>query len=171
MRGRVPVTRDQGPWTILAHATRPRTSFDASPAVDDPPGMRRIATPRPVPPAAPPIPVTPAQTDAILRTLTQYVEALTDRDVDAAVQAWPSVDRRALRDAFQTLATNQVALNACAIDVDVRETTVATCRVTVAYVPTMGPRVPRRTSQQWQFTMQHVREIWTIQRATVAEEP
>jgi hypothetical protein len=108
--------------------------------------------------------------DAVIRTLTQYADALTRMDVGEAALAWPSVNHRALAAAFKTLEKNGVVLNACAIEAGARDTVVATCRANVEYVRKLGSRAPRLTSQQWRFTMNRVADEWKIQTAVATEE-
>jgi hypothetical protein len=133
------------------------------------------AAPTVPPPAPNPISIVPApanrsDVDAALRTVSRYGDALTRMDVKGAAQVWPSVDRRALSDAFRTLEKNHVAFNACAVEVAAGDTAVATCRASIEYVPKVGVQRPHLTAQQWRFTMKRVVGDWQIQSATAFEE-
>ena len=108
--------------------------------------------------------------EAIVRTLTNYADALTQMDVRSAAQSWPSVDERALTQAFKTLESNRVMLTPCAIEVGADDGVVATCGAKVEYVPKIGRRTPRLASQQWRFTMNKISDEWKIQTARVFEE-
>ena len=111
-----------------------------------------------------------ADVEAVLRTVTRYAEALTRMDVSRAAAVWPSIDQRALSDAFRTLEQHLVAFDACAIEMGAADVAVVTCRGSVEYVPKVGSRQPQRTSPQWRFTMNKVGDEWQIDTATALEE-
>jgi hypothetical protein len=108
--------------------------------------------------------------DGVSRTLARYAVALTNMNADEAVKAWPSADHRALLDAFKSLESNRVAFDACAIEIGVAGSAIATCRATARYVQKIGPRTPRVSSQQWRFAMSKAGSEWQIQSATTIED-
>ena len=105
------------------------------------------------------------QADSVMRALNRYAQALSDMDVRQVMRLWPTVDQRALADAFQTLDKYRVVINACGFDVDRADTVAATCQATVEFVPKVGSRVSRLASQQWRFTMTRAGDDWQIESA------
>ena len=100
----------------------------------------------------------------IQRTLGQYRNAYQLLDANAARAVWPSVDVRALARAFDTLTSQQLAFDACSIDV-AGESATASCRGSATYTPKVGSREPKLESRQWTFQLRKDGETWKIQRA------
>lgn len=109
-----------------------------------------------------------ADTDAVRRTLEAYRAAYERLDVGAAVNVWPTVDRRALARAFSTLESQAVRLGECEIEV-ADATAIARCQGTVRFVRAFGSRDPVSAPTGWVFRMRKAGTSWTIEDVTGAE--
>jgi hypothetical protein len=140
-------------------AASPGVEPAALPAVE----MRAASRPADVSDAS-----VPADTDAVRRTLDAYRAAYERLDVGAAVEVWPTVDRRALARAFSTLESQDVRLGEC--DIEVAEATaIARCQGTVRFVRAFGSRDPVNAPTGWVFRMRKSGASWTIEDVTGAE--
>ncbi|MGE0703576.1 MAG: hypothetical protein AB7F99_00210 [Vicinamibacterales bacterium] len=114
-----------------------------------------------VPASAAPETSAMAEEDAVRRTLDAYRNAFERMDVAAAARIWPSVDQRALSRAFNTLQSQGLDFERCAINVaDSRAD--ARCRGTLRVVRKVGVSTPLTAEQQWVFTLQKQGADWTI---------
>ncbi len=138
----------------------PLTSTGAEPAAL--PAVEMHAVSRPADPPA------FADTDAVRRTLEAYRAAYERLDVGAAVNVWPTVDRRALARAFSTLESQDVRLGECEIEV-ADATAVARCQGTVRFVRAFGSRDPVNAPTGWVFRLSKSGASWTIEDVTGAE--
>lgn len=94
--------------------------------------------------------------------LARYKGAFNALDARAAASVWPTVDRDTLARAFQRLRQQEVAFDACQIDVkDTRAS--ATCNGTLRFVPRVGTSTPQVDRRQWKFGLAKVRDEWVIQ--------
>jgi hypothetical protein len=100
----------------------------------------------------------------IQRALTQYRTAYDRLDAEAAQAVWPSVDVRALSRAFDSLASQQLAFDACELQIAGQSAT-AQCRGNATYEPKIGNRGPKLEPRQWTFRLQKQGEEWKIQSA------
>ncbi len=140
----------------------------------------RLAEPSPAPlgdlPAAAPPPAapTPAATttpiidprESIRRAIERYRAAYERLDVSAAQAVWPRVDAGALARAFNSLSSQKLSFESCAIVVSGTSAD-ANCSGRSTVVPKIGggSESARRT---WQFRLREAdRDEWVIQSATV----
>jgi hypothetical protein len=168
--------RNAAPVASTLHPAEPE-AHDLGPAVETLPAP--ATAPLASVPLVPPSPaanvvaaavVRPPDMDAVMHTLKQYAEALSQMDVSGAERIWPTVDQRALSGAFKTLEKNEMVLNACAIDVGGGSTAFVTCHARVEFVPKVGNRSPQVSLQQWRFTMNKIADQWTIKTASAVAD-
>jgi len=120
--------------------------------------------------AAPVRPVAAVLTSAsadeadIRSTLTRFRTAYSQLDASAARDVWPSVDRRALERAFQSLKSQELRFDRCSLTVTGARAQAA-CTGRAIYVPRIGDQSPRFSSREWTFELQKAAERWTIASA------
>ena len=162
---------------VISHALRTRANADSADAlppsvlpatsaahgVTPPPARERLS-------AAMPRGEASAQEPAVRRALRSYQDAYERLDVAAAAAVWPTVDRRALSRAFDTLKSQGLDFQSCTITVSGDRAT-AQCRGTLRFVPKTGGPLPRVAEQQWVFAMRRVGGDWTIDRAVTSPVP
>lgn len=105
---------------------------------------------------------------AVRRALTSYEKAYEDLDVAATAAVWPSVDRRALARAFDTLTSQGLDFKSCAITV-LEATATARCRGTLQIVRKIGNSMPLTAEQEWVFTMRRAGAEWQIDRVAASQ--
>jgi hypothetical protein len=115
-------------------------------------------------PEALPSVVTRSEQSEIQRTLGEYRNAYHLLDAESAQAVWPTVDVRALARAFDSLTSQELAFEACQVDV-AGEAATARCRGSATYTPKVGNREPRSEPRQWTFQLRKVGEDWKIQSA------
>ena len=163
------------PAVAPALATRVDASSAPAPtsAMPPPPAATSASAPAPEPLAAAPAAVRPvaavltsASTDEadIRSTLTRFRTAYSQLDASAARDVWPSVDRRALERAFQSLKSQELRFDQCSLTVTGARAQAA-CKGRAMYVPRIGDQSPRSTSREWTFELQKAAERWTIASA------
>jgi hypothetical protein len=126
-----------------------------------------MAIPRtpPPPPAAPPPDPRTLEEPQVRGVLAQFEAAYNNLSADAAQAVWPSVDRRSLARAFESLESQRVALGRCSIEIS-GATASADCSGTTAWTPKVGGG--RHSEQrQWQFHLAKADGTWRIERAQV----
>ena len=88
----------------------------------------------------------------------------------ATAAVWPSVDRRALSRAFDTLKSQGLDFQSCVINVaDARAT--ANCRGTLQFVRKVGNSEPLTADQQWVFKMRRFGAEWKIDEVSASQAP
>lgn len=132
-----------------------------------------MSTPAPEPLAAATAPVRPvaavltsaSNDEADIRsTLTRFRAAYSQLDAGAARDVWPSVDRRALERAFQSLKSQDLRFDQCSLKVTGARAQAA-CKGRATYVPRIGDQSPRFMTREWTFELQKASERWTIASA------
>jgi hypothetical protein len=108
-----------------------------------------------------------AQEAAVRRALRSYQDAYRRLDVAAAADVWPTVDRRALSRAFDTLQSQSLDFQNCTITVSGDRAT-AQCRGTLRFVLKTGDPLLRVAEQQWVCVMRRVGDNWTIDKAVTS---
>ena len=109
-----------------------------------------------------------AEEYAVRRTLHSYEKAYEDLDVAATAAVWPSVDRRALARAFDTLKSQGLDFKSCAITVRTRRAT-ARCRGTLQFVRKVGNSMPLTAEQEWVFKMRRLGAEWKIDEVAASQ--
>jgi hypothetical protein len=104
-----------------------------------------------------------AETAEIEGVLGRYRSAFEAFDVSAVAAIWPTVNARALENAFGQLQKQDLSFNDCAIDVSGRSAR-AVCRGTATFVPKVGGRSPHTESRQWTFQLFRAGENWRLER-------
>ncbi len=131
-----------------------------------------IAAPAAPPPAAAPLAAAapPAaelsQEPLVRRTLNQYAAAYSALDANAASRVWPRVDRGALSRAFETLASQQVSLGDCRVDVTGARAR-AVCSGSATWAPKIGSGSARTDARRWDFELAKTAGGWEIVNARV----
>lgn len=97
--------------------------------------------------------------------LNRYASAFNALDADAAQRVYPRVNRAALSRAFDGLASQQIALTDCRIDVVATNAT-ARCGGTATWAPKVGGGT-RSESRSWSFQLARGQSGWQIVSATV----
>jgi hypothetical protein len=113
-----------------------------------------------------PAPSEAPQEPLVRSALRRYADAYSRLDADAAQRVWPGVDRAALSRAFETLASQQVSLGECAVNVTgVRAR--ATCSGSATWAPKVGSGSTRTDARRWNFDLAKSGESWQIVNARV----
>jgi hypothetical protein len=120
--------------------------------------------------AAAPSAAESTQEFAVRRTLRSYEDAYENLDVARTAEVWPTVDRRALSRAFDTLKSQGLEFESCAITVTGARAT-AQCRGTLQFVRKVGNPLPLTTEQQWVFTMRRLGAEWKIDQVSASQAP
>jgi hypothetical protein len=112
-----------------------------------------------VPPA--PTPARISDAAAITSVLTRYRAAFAALDVTAVEAVWPSVNSRALRNAFDQLESQKFDFQ-CHIHVTGARANAA-CGGTSEFVPAVGSKKPRVEPRDWIFYLVRVDATWVIE--------
>lgn len=144
------------------------------------PAAFNVVAPRPVIVEPPPVPVIAAPAEAAAAPLTapaaaadeslvtsalrRYARAYSALDARAARDVWPSVDERALSNAFAGLKAQSLDFQDCEVVVRVAEAD-AVCRGTARYVPLVGNSSPRIEPRTWHFELSRQGDEWLIDTA------
>ncbi|HET7695718.1 MAG TPA: hypothetical protein VFK57_08435 [Vicinamibacterales bacterium] len=161
----LPATPDPSPVTALnLPAASPVTPPDAPMAAPSPAPATATAKVPSAPPLTPP--AEPSEEPAVRSTLDRYAAAFTSLDVDAAQRVWPGVNRGALARAFDSLASQQVSLGNCRIDVIGAHAT-ARCAGTTSWAPKVGDGSRRTEPRSWTFELARGGAGWEIVSARV----
>jgi hypothetical protein len=164
----------------LAQSTTP---IEPPPPIPEPrrdiPVEARNVTPAPLPdlramaPAperanADPLPARASDDAAVRGILGRYAEAYSRLDASAAQEIWPAVNRSALSRAFDGLASQQVSLERC--DVDVHGGTArAICAGSATWAPKVGNGNARTEPRNWTFQLAKAGTDWQIVSARVQQ--
>jgi hypothetical protein len=128
-----------------------------------PPAPAIVPAPAAAPEAAP---AEPSQEPAVRSVLNSYASAYSALDADAAQRVWPGVNRSALARAFDTLASQQVNLGDCRIDVAGASAT-ATCSGTATWSAKIGDGGRQNERRRWSFELARGGRGWEIVSARV----
>jgi hypothetical protein len=144
---------------------------------EEPPVVPARETIRPAEPAAspvagapglavaPPVPLTTAADDVLIRQALQRYRAAYERlDAQSAQAVYPAVNERALARAFDDLESQHLSFDSCEVQVH-GESAAAACRGTTRYVTKVGSRDPRTESRVWNFTLRKDGTGWKIDTA------
>jgi hypothetical protein len=150
----------------------------APPAVSETPLSSSFSTPGtpvsgpiavPPSPSAAPAPDTAtaalSQDSVVRNVLSRYASAYNALDVDAATRVWPGVNRGALARAFDGLASQQVSLGDCRIDVAGAKAQ-ARCAGRATWTPKIGSGT-HTESRSWTFELARAGNDWQIVSARV----
>ena len=122
-----------------------------------------------IPPAAPSVatrPVEAAQESVVRAVLSRYASAYSALDANAAHRVWPGVNRAALSRAFDSLASQQISLGDCRIDVGASSAR-AHCAGSATWAPKVGGGGARTEARDWTFELARAASGWEIVRARV----
>ena len=107
-----------------------------------------------------------AEDAAVRGVLDRYAAAYSRLDASAAQQVWPAVNRSALSRAFDNLASQQVSLDNCAVDVR-GESAQAKCAGSATWSPKVGNGGSRTEPRSWTFQLAKAGADWQIVSARV----
>jgi len=163
-----PFSRTVAPMSAMSREPARETTI--SPIVTPaPPAVEVKAVTAPAVAAIPPA-VTPAASDEpadeslVAATLQRYATAYTQLDARAARTVWPSVDERALSNAFAGLSSQSLDFQDCEVVVRQVEAD-AVCRGTASYVTRVGNSNPRVEPRTWHFELSRHGDRWLIDTA------
>jgi hypothetical protein len=130
--------------------------------------MVPVAVPASIPPAPPaaPAPVEPPQEVVVRSVLSRYASAYSALDAAAAQRVWPGVNRAALSRAFEGLASQQISLGDCRIDVAASNAR-ARCAGSATWSPKVGGGGARTEARDWTFELARAASGWQIVSARV----
>lgn len=117
-------------------------------------------------PVSKPEPAVVAEDAAVRGVLIRYATAYSHLDAGAAQEVWPAVNRSALSRAFDGLASQQVSLDRCAIDVR-GITAHATCAGSATWSPKIGNGGIKTEPRNWTFQLAKAGQDWQIVSARV----
>jgi len=111
----------------------------------------------------------PAEDAAVMGVLNRYASAYSRLDASAAQEVWPAVNRSALSRAFDSLASQRVSLDRCAVDV--RGTSaLARCAGSATWSPKIGNGGSRTEARNWTFQLAKAGTAWQIVSARVQNQ-
>jgi len=117
-----------------------------------------------------PLPGPPArridENTAVRTILHRYADAYSRLDASAAQEVWPGVNRAALSRAFDSLASQDISLGTCAVDVSGASAR-ATCAGAATWAPKVGGGGARTEQRNWTFQLAKAGEDWQIVNARV----
>jgi hypothetical protein len=130
--------------------------------------MVPVTVPESIPPAPPaaPAPVEPPQEVVVRSVLSRYASAYSALDAAAAQRVWPGVNRAALSRAFEGLASQQISLGDCRIDVAASNAR-ARCAGSATWSPKVGGGGARTEARDWTFELARAASGWQIVSARV----
>jgi hypothetical protein len=112
------------------------------------------------------VPASSTEDGAVRGVLNKYAAAYSRLDASAAQEVWPAVNRSALERAFDSLASQQLLLDHC--NVDVRGATArATCAGSTTWSPKIGNSSRRTEARNWTFQLAKAGSAWQIVSARV----
>ena len=126
-----------------------------------------IVAPAPIAPAAAAgaaavvIPNEKARVESVLH---QYARAYGQLDARAVRAVYPSVNERALADAFSDLSSQSVSFDTCTINVE-GVSAKASCQGTASYIRKVGNRDQRTEPRRVRFELKRDGDAWRIQKA------
>ena len=143
--------------TIAASSENGRVAVTGPPPVTAPVVTPKVPAPSPV------------SSERIVRgVLNEYAAAYSALDADAAQRLWPDVNRAALARAFAGLASQQIALDNCRIDL-AGSAAHAECRGTMKWTPRVGDRRAKTERRTWTFDLAERADGWRITSARAAQ--
>jgi hypothetical protein len=98
--------------------------------------------------------------------LSRYASAYSTLDAAAAHRVWPGVNRAALARAFDSLASQQISLGDCRIDVAATNAR-ARCAGSATWAPKVGGGEARTEARDWTFELARAANGWQIVSARV----
>jgi hypothetical protein len=164
----VPASRAQPVPTANVPTPEVPTKAPAAPALNGvgatTPGVAAPAALAVAPPDPAPSPaVAVADTEAVGSILTRYRSAFSALDANAVEAVWPSVNSRALANAFGQLESQSFDLGTCQIDVQGSRAD-AVCSGWASFVPKVGGNRRRVEARQWTFHLVRTGTTWLIGR-------
>jgi len=99
---------------------------------------------------------------AVRRAIRSYEQAYERVDAAAIARLWPTVDQRALSQAFDAVTSQGIGLEHCAIALNGEQAT-AQCRGRHKYVGKSNNSVTIASEQQWLFKMRRAAGQWKIE--------
>ncbi len=120
--------------------------------------------------AASPVPAPPPpridENSAVRTVLHRYADAYSRLDASAAQQVWPDVNRAALSRAFGSLASQDISLGECVVNVSGASAR-ATCAGAATWAPKVGGGGARTEPRNWTFQLAKADTGWQIVNARV----
>jgi hypothetical protein len=117
-----------------------------------------------------PLPAPPVrridENTAVRTVLHRYADAYSRLDASAAQEVWPGVNRAALSRAFDSLASQDITLGTCAVDVSGASAR-ATCAGAATWAPKVGGGGARTEQRNWTFQLAKAGQDWQIVNARV----
>ena len=102
-----------------------------------------------------------SEEELVRQLIDRYTGALERLDVGAAQAAWPTVDGKALKRAFDQLASQRLTFQSCGITIS-GTTANARCRGSATYQPRIGSGPVHLASREWTFDFSKQDTDWRI---------
>ena len=102
-----------------------------------------------------------SEEELVRQLIDRYAGALERLDVGAAQAAWPTVDGKALKRAFNQLASQRLTFQSCGITIS-GSTANARCRGSATYQPRIGSGPVHLASREWTFDFSKQDTDWRI---------
>lgn len=106
------------------------------------------------------------ENSAVRTVLHRYADAYSRLDASAAQEVYPEINRAALSRAFDSLASQDITLGTCAVDVSGASAR-ATCAGAATWAPKVGGGGARTEQRNWTFQLAKAGEDWQIVNARV----
>jgi hypothetical protein len=142
----------------LGRVETPTAAVSPPAAAASPPAA--VAAPPARDPAPPP---GAADTEAVGSILRRYRSAFAALDATAVEAFWPSVNSKALGNAFDQLESQSFDFDTCEIDVQGSRAE-AVCSGRASFVPKVGGKHNRVESRRWTFHLTRAGTSWLIER-------
>jgi hypothetical protein len=154
------------PLTVPVSPSPPEPAVRLTPFASPAPAALPMepAAPPPTPESDAAPPPEPPQDALVRHTLDRYAAAYTDLDADAARRVWPGVNRAALVRAFNSLASQEVSLGDCHVDVSGASAR-ARCAGSATWAPKVGAGGAKTEARLWDFELVKSGDGWQIVRA------
>ena len=105
----------------------------------------------------------------IRKTLQDYEGAYEHLNAKAARAVWPTVNERALTRAFESLESQRLVFDSCAVEIG-GAVALARCRGSASYVRKVGSKDPQVEPRRWTFKLRNAGDGWKIESAEAARE-
>jgi hypothetical protein len=102
-----------------------------------------------------------SEEELVRQLLDEYTGAFERLDVRATKALYPNVDGKALKRAFEQIASQRLTFEACGITIS-GSTANARCRGSATFQPRIGTRPVQIASREWTFDLSKQDTSWRI---------
>ena len=104
---------------------------------------------------------TVSEEELVRQLLDEYTGAFERRDIRAQKALYPNVDGKALKRAYEQIASQRLTLESCGITIS-GTTANARCRGSATFQPRIGTRPVQVASREWTFDLSKQDTAWRI---------